>query len=330
MNSLRPKAYHLQDPSVEMDLQEDVFAEHDLPQSDESAVEEAQARGIIARGLMSWGTIFWSALTALISMALSASAYDLVSDFFARSAALGALALTLLSLIIIAALIFITREVRGLFRQRYIADLHQAFARAHEMDDRDAARLLVGRLASLYENRPTTARARSELARLREEIIDGRDLVELTERYLVSALDDEATREIARAAKRVSVVTAISPRAIIDLLFVLGQAVQLIRRIAEIYGGRPGFFGFLRIAKSVAAHLAITGGMAAGDSLVQQALGHGIAAKLSARLGEGVLNGMMSARIGLSAMALCRPLPFLTKPTPGVSDVAPFLLSRDK
>jgi putative membrane protein len=76
------------------------------------------------------------------------------------------------------------------------------------------------------------------------------------------------------------------------------------------------------------AHLAITGGMAVGDSLVQQALGHGLAAKLSARLGEGVLNGLMSARIGLSAMALCRPMPFLGLKQPGISDVAPFLFTR--
>ena len=50
--------------------------------------------------------------------------------------------------------------------------------------------------------------------------------------------------------------------------------------------------------------------MAAGDSLLQQVVGHGIAAKVSARLGEGVLNGLLTARIGLSAMAVCRPMPY--------------------
>ena len=47
--------------------------------------------------------------------------------------------------------------------------------------------------------------------------------------------------------------------------------------------------------------------MAVGDSLVQQVLGHGIAAKLSARLGEGVLNGLLTARVGISAMAGVAP-----------------------
>ena len=125
-------------------------------------------------------------------------------------------------------------------------------------------------------------------------------------------------------------MTAISPRAIVDVLFVGAQAVRLIRRLSEIYGGRPGLIGFLRLARSVGAHLAITGGMAVGDSLVQQVLGHGLAARLSARLGEGVLNGMLTARVGLSAMAVCRPMPFATKKAPGVSDVAPFLFGGEK
>ena len=120
------------------------------------------------------------------------------------------------------------------------------------------------------------------------------------------------------------------PRAIVDLLFVAAQAARLVRRIAEIYGGRPGALGFLRILRSVGAHLAVTGGMAVGDSLVQQVLGHGLAARLSARLGEGVLNGLLTARVGLSAMAVCRPMPFAAKPPPGVGDVAPFLFGSKK
>jgi putative membrane protein len=98
-----------------------------------------------------------------------------------------------------------------------------------------------------------------------------------------------------------------------------------LRNIAEIYGGRPGLIGFLRLARGVAAHLALTGGMAAGDSLIQQLVGHGLAAKLSARLGEGVLNGLLTARVGLAALNVCRPMPFNAERPPGVKDVAPFL-----
>ena len=72
------------------------------------------------------------------------------------------------------------------------------------------------------------------------EIIDGRDLVEIAERALVKPLDARARAEVAAAAKRVSLVTALSPRAVLDVVFVAAQVVRLTRRIAEIYGGRPG------------------------------------------------------------------------------------------
>ena len=57
-------------------------------------------------------------------------------------------------------------------------------------------------------------------------------------------------------------------------------------------------------------------------------LGHGVAAKLSARLGEGVLNGLLTARLGLAAIEVARPLPFAALPPPTLADIAGDLLRR--
>ena len=144
----------------------------------------------------------------------------------------------------------------------------------------------------------------------------------------MTPLDQEAARLVARTATRVSVVTAVSPRAAVDLAFVLVAALGMIRRLAALYGGRPGMLGMVRLVRQIIAHLAVTGGIAAGDSLIQQVLGHGVAAKLSARLGEGVLNGLLTARLGLAAIEVARPLPFAALPKPALSDIAGDLLRR--
>ena len=132
----------------------------------------------------------------------------------------------------------------------------------------------------------------------------------LAETEILAPLDARAKMMILDAAKRVSLVTAVSPRALVDVAYVVFEAGRLIRRLSELYGGRPGTLGFFRLARGVLAHLAVTGSIAVGDSFVQQIVGHGLAARLSAKLGEGVVNGMMTARIGIAAMETARPLPF--------------------
>ncbi len=314
-----------------VEMTEDPFAFEALAlEPQERAIETAQKSGIFRRSVFSWGGLFWSALGGLVSLGIGLWITRLVDDLFARAPALGAVGLGLAGLIILALLVLGGRELLAIGRQRHIAKLHQDFAKAHAGDDQTLARALVADLASLYTARPETARGRKHVLALRTEIVDGRDLVEIAECSLVAPLDAKAQAAIASAAKRVSVVTTIAPRAIIDVAFVLVQAVRLIRQIADIYGGRPGFLGFLKLARSVGAHLAITGGMAAGDSLLQQVVGHGIAAKISARLGEGVLNGLLTARIGLSAMAVCRPMPFAAEPTPNLRKVVPVLFRSEK
>ncbi|TIW44064.1 MAG: DUF697 domain-containing protein, partial [Mesorhizobium sp.] len=44
-------------------------------------------------------------------------------------------------------------------------------------------------------------------------------------------------------------------------------------------------------------------------------------------LGEGVVNGMMTARIGIAAMETARPLPFIAVRRPGLSDFLSALTS---
>jgi putative membrane protein len=343
----RPRAFRLDDDKV-------VHAERGVPEShseggvlveaqpdhfdkeassalteEEASVEAAQKSGIAARLGLTWGGLFWSAAGGLVTLTLGIWIDGLVQSLFERVPALAWVCVALAALALLALAVLGGREIAAVLRQRHIAKLHMALAAAREQDDRDAGRRLVRDLSGLYAKRPQTARARAELQTLIGEIVDGRDLIDIAERSLVVPLDEAAQREIAAAAKRVSLVTTLSPRALLDVIFVAAQAIRLIRRIAEIYGGRPGFLGFLRLARSVGTHLAITGGVAVGDSLVQQVVGHGIAARLSARLGEGVLNGLLTARVGLSAMAVCRPMPYAVAKPPSVSDVAPFLFSKE-
>ncbi|MBV8103366.1 MAG: TIGR01620 family protein, partial [Hyphomicrobiales bacterium] len=296
----------------------------------EREVEQAQKSGLLARSRLSLAGVLWTGAGGLASLAFGLMATSLIEGLFAKAEALGLIGLAFGVLLLVGLVGLIAREVLAVSRQARIAEMHVALAAARAADDRDAARRLVQKLVALYRDRPETARARAEVEEAAAAIIDGRDLIDVAERALIRPLDEKAKGEIANAAKAVSLVTAISPRAILDVIFVVAQIIRLVRRIAEIYGGRPGLFGLIKLARSIGAHIAITGGMAVGDSLIQQIVGHSIASRISARMGEGVLNGLLTARVGLSALAVCRPAPFGIAKPPGVSDVAPFLFSGNK
>jgi putative membrane protein len=281
----------------------------------------------VRRGLR-WGAMFWAAVGGLILLGVGLGITGLIEDLFARSEGLGMLGLAFAFAAALALAVVVAREALGLARLAAIEKMHLRAAAALLSDNRAESRVIVQDLLKIAHQNPQLARARATLQGHAGDIIDGADLIRLAERELMTPLDLEARRLISSAAQRVSIVTAVSPRAVIDILFVFAASLRLIRQLAHLYGGRPGALGMIRLMRHVIAHVAITGGMAASDSLIQQVLGHGIAAKLSQRLGEGILNGLLTARLGLAAIDVTRPLPFTALPRPALGDLAKDLLRK--
>ncbi len=291
----------------------DVFDQPEIAVAEPPPIARPRKRSRVA-------AVFLAALGILVSLALGLWTDALIRDLFARADWLGWMAATVAGVAALAFVVLVARELVGLARLNSVERLRTEGATAFANDDGRAARKVVAELTRFVSSRPETAAGRRSLAAHADDIIDGADLVRLAEAELLAPLDERAQVLILDAAKRVSVVTAVSPRALVDIAYVLYEAGRLIRRLAELYGGRPGTLGLIRLFRDVLAHLAVTGAMAAGDEFVQQVLGQGLAARLSARLGEGVVNGMMTARIGVAAMETVRPLPFVGRKRPGMGD----------
>jgi putative membrane protein len=318
-----PGAVRIDHPSVEI-VEEAIL--------DDLGPVEADAHAAIAtiahprRGIR-WGAVLAATAGAIASLSVGIGFDALVRDLFARAPWLGWLGLGLIGLFVLALLVVVGREVGGLLRLKRLARLRLACDAAAETNSRDDAVAALRAVLALYRGRPDTAKARRQVAGHLSEIVDGRDLLVLAEHDLIAPLDARARAITSAAARRVSVVTAVSPRAFFDVAYVLFESVRLIRRIAALYGGRPGTLGLFRLLKAVLSHLAVTGSIAVGDTLLQQFVGHGLAGRISAKLGEGVVNGLMTARIGLSAIDVCRPLPFLAAERPRLKDLAGNLVS---
>jgi putative membrane protein len=111
------------------------------------------------------------------------------------------------------------------------------------------------------------------------------------------------------------------PLALMDVLIALTRNLRMLREIAEIYGGRAGWLGSWRLMRAVASHLIATGAVAVADDIIGPLLGGNMLARLSRRFGEGAVNGALTARVGIAAMDVCRPMPFAEMARPNASGV---------
>jgi putative membrane protein len=271
------------------------------------------------------GRVVWTAGGLLISLALGLAADRLIRDLFAANEWLGWLGLALLAVLVVALVLLSIREILALSRLRQLDRLRRRAEAVLLSDKRAEGKAILSELDAVYELRADLARARTVVTASARDIYDGSEYVRLAERTLMAPLDARARALTAASARRVALVTTVSPRALIDIAFVVFESVRLGGDIAKLYGARPGLFGSWRLTAAILSHLAVTGGLVLTDGVMEQLLGQGLAAKLSARLGEGIVNGLMTVRVGIAAMRVVRPLPFATQRQPVVRDFIPEL-----
>ncbi|KIC43707.1 GTP-binding protein [Ruegeria sp. ANG-S4] len=259
---------------------------------------------------------FWGLALAAIGAVVSVAAWDFATSLVARAPVLGWVVTGLFAALVLVALIIAVRELAAIARLSRVDGLRRAADTALTEDDLAQARSVANRLITFYKGREETRWGRERTRERIDDQFDAATLLTLAEDEILAPLDAAASREVEAAARQVAMVTALVPLALADVVTALAASLRMIRRVAEIYGGRAGFLGSWRLTRAVFVHLLATGAVAVGDDLLEPVLGGSVLSKLSRRFGEGLVNGALSARVGVAAMEVCRPLPFSDRHRP--------------
>lgn len=315
----QPRVFTPNDPTLVVDDR----AEFEAASPDPTTVPESTRPTLsdLSRRGLRWGTLLAVSLGAAFALGTAAWFARFVSVALARDDWMGMATLIFLMLAALAALMITVRELIAFARLSRLARLRREIAAALGERDQQGERLAGLRLAAFYSGRRELAWAITRFREYAGDIHDPGDLLALADREIMAPLDVSARSLVTRSAKRVATVTALSPIVLIAVGYVLIENLRLLRALGALYGARPGFVGVVRLARLVLMHIVATGGIAMTDDLLGQFLGQDLLRRVSRRLGEGAFNGALTARIGVTALEVIRPLPFLAAKPPRVRDV---------
>ena len=161
-----------------------------------------------------------------------------------------------------------------------------------------------------------------------QETHSDREILTLYAAWVQPIADKQAREKIGRYAAESAVIIAVSPLAMADMFFIAWRNIRMINQIARIYGIELGYFSRVRLFRGVLFNIAFAGASELVREVGVDWMSQDLMGRLSARAAQGVGAGLLTARLGIKAMELCRPLPWLEGDKPGLGDFRAELLSQ--
>ncbi|MET4000703.1 TIGR01620 family protein [Marinobacterium sp. MBR-109] len=266
-------------------------------------------------------------LGTLLSLAFGAELYRLISWSTSIHPLLGG-AFSLLTLLLLLAIgVEIRRGFKGSRQLRQVQKLQQQANSLLQQASHGDSAALLHQLEQRYRSTALEHELQGAIAQLDSSYND-REIIQYLNRHALNQADQTARRCVQRYSVESGVLVALSPWASFDMLLVAWRNLRMIREIAAVYGVAPGLLTQGKLLKQILQNLAFAGAsevaMDAGSAL----LGSSLTAGLSARAGQGIGAGLFTARTGLTAIKLCRPLPEQGQPKSMLQQIVKGIVHR--
>ncbi|MGB0894867.1 MAG: TIGR01620 family protein [Parashewanella sp.] len=155
-----------------------------------------------------------------------------------------------------------------------------------------------------------------------------REKMQLFESVILTEQDQKAKKIVHKYAAESALILAVSPFALLDMMLILLRNQKMLNELAQCYGIELGYVSRLKLIKQIISNVIFAGGSEVITDIGGQLLSLEMTGKLSAKLGQGLAGGLLTARLGYQTMRLCRPVAFSTKTKPRLRDIHKVLISE--
>jgi putative membrane protein len=286
-------------------------------------VEAVDDNSVIASKKTSW---LWRTLGVVFVTLVAVEAVQFFVNGFGQSPIIASLYAILLAGLSLICGRSVWREFAGLRQFKYQQNLKQ---QAQDIINEEGKIDAISLCDKISQRLPVDLAEfdHSSWQQLNLEEYNDVEIIQLYARNVLSQVDQKALKEIARFSSESVVLVALSPIAIIDMLLMLWRNLRLVNKIAVLYGLKLSYWSRVKLIKQVIINMAYAGASELVADLGADLLGAELLGKLSARMAQGLGAGMLTARLGLKAMHLCRPIPF-TEDAPKLGHIRQQIVSQ--
>ena len=208
-----------------------------------------------------------------------------------------------------------------------LESIQKQASRLSDIDDFGSAKGFINELKGFYTDKPQGIYLQQCIEQLPDYSND-REVIDHIDRVFFQPLDKEALRRVSNFSLQTGAAVAASPWASLDMLLSLWRSVKMIDEVAQVYGIRPSLINRYKLMKQVIHQLVFVAATEVViDQLVEEFGSSTLTSIASAKLGQGLGAGIYTARIGVSAMKVSRPIVFSKENQPKTKSViAPMLV----
>lgn len=214
--------------------------------------------------------------------------------------------------------------------QQYQSHSQQLLNEVLPSDSGQRAVLLCKSMLKEMNKTPAIQQLSEKWQQQLDEAYNAKEVLYLFSQTVLAPIDDQVKKQISQSASENALLVAVSPLAIVDVLFVAWRNIALINKITRAYGIELGYWSRLRLFRLVLVNMAFAGATELVSEMGLEFLSQSVTAKLSMRAAQGIGVGLLTARLGIKAMEFCRPVVFQEQEKPKLSTIRQELFSTIK